>query len=248
LAGRLPRSRRSDPILNTTQGKRILLVEDETHLARGLKFNLEQEGYVTALAGDGQEALDLLAKEDFDLVILDLMLPKVGGMEVAKRIRKTNIRFPILMLSAKSTDEDREQGLEAGADDYMTKPFHLPELLLRVKGILRRLEWYKEPVHDQEIFHFDDMWINFGAGRARGKDGEFFLTAKETMVMKLLVSNKGEVVAREELLERVWGYDPKTETRTVDNFIAKLRKYFEKNPQKPRRILTIREKGYMFSP
>ncbi|QPJ66397.1 MAG: response regulator transcription factor [Candidatus Nitrohelix vancouverensis] len=229
-----------------SKGKRILLVEDEPHLARGLKFNLEQEGYDTSVAGDGEEALELLNREEFDLIILDLMLPKLGGIEVAKRIRKTNIRFPILMLSAKSTAEDREIGLEAGADDYLTKPFHLPELLLRVQGIFRRIEWYKEPVHDNEIFHFDGMWINFSVGRALGKDGEFFLTVKESMVMKLLVSNKGNVVGREELLEKVWGYDPGTETRTVDNFIAKLRKYFEKNPQKPKRIITVREKGYMF--
>lgn len=227
-------------------GKKIVVVEDEAHLAKGLQFNLEREGYRVTLVDNGQSALDLLGKEEFDLMILDIMLPKVSGLEVARRIRKTNMRFPILMLSAKSTDEDRELGLQAGADDYLTKPFHLPELLLRVKGILRRWEWYKEPVHDQEVFQFGDMWINFASGKAKGCSGEFYLTAKEALLMKLLVKNKGNIVTREELLEKVWGYDPQTETRTVDNFIARLRKYFEKKPQSPKYIITHREKGYEF--
>ena len=227
-------------------GKKIVVVEDEAHLAKGLQFNLEREGYRVTLVDNGQSALDLLGKEEFDLMILDIMLPKVSGLEVARRIRSTNMRFPILMLSAKSTDEDRELGLQAGADDYLTKPFHLPELLLRVKGILRRWEWYKEPVHDQEVFQFGDMWINFASGKAKGCSGEFYLTAKEALLMKLLVKNKGNIVTREELLEKVWGYDPQTETRTVDNFIARLRKYFEKKPQSPKHIITHREKGYEF--
>ena len=227
-------------------GKKIVVVEDEAHLAKGLQFNLEREGYRVTLVDNGHSAIELLGKEEFDLMILDIMLPKVSGLEVARRIRKTNMRFPILMLSAKSTDEDRELGLQAGADDYLTKPFHLPELLLRVKGILRRWEWYKEPVHDQEVFQFGDMWINFASGKAKGCSGEFYLTAKEALLMKLLVKNKGNIVTREELLEKVWGYDPQTETRTVDNFVARLRKYFEKKPQSPKYIITHREKGYEF--
>jgi two-component system alkaline phosphatase synthesis response regulator PhoP len=226
---------------------RVLLVEDDPHLAKGLLFNLEREGYEVFLVDNGLSALDQLREKDFDLIILDLMLPKMGGLEVARTIRETNTRFPILMLTAKSSRKDREIGLEAGADDYLTKPFHLPELLLRVKGILRRSEWYKEPVHDQEIFRFEKMWINFGTGKANGIDGEFFLTTKEALVMKLLVEKKGNVVYREELLEKVWGYDPQTETRTVDNFISRLRKYFEKTPQEPVYIITIRERGYQFN-
>ena len=225
---------------------KILLVEDDPHLAKGLRFNLEREGYEIFLVDNGVSALDQLREKDFDLIILDLMLPKMGGLEVARTIRETNIRFPILMLTAKSSKKDREIGLEAGADDYLTKPFHLPELLLRVKGILRRSEWYKEPVHDQDIFRFAKMWINFGTGKAKGADGEFYLTTKEALVMKLLVGKKGDVVSREELLEKVWGYDPQTETRTVDNFISRLRKYFEKRAQEPVHILTVREKGYQF--
>mgnify|MGYP003970325467 CR=1 FL=1 len=227
-------------------GKKIIVVEDEAHLAKGLQFNLEREGYSVTLAENGQLAMDLLGEEDFDLMILDIMLPKLSGLEVARRIRNTDMRFPILMLSAKSTDEDRELGLAAGADDYLTKPFHLPELLLRVKGILRRWEWYKEPVHDQGVFQFGEMWINFSSGKAKGCSDEFYLTAKEALLMKLLVSQQGKIVTREELLEKVWGYDPQTETRTVDNFVARLRKYFEKNPQSPKNIITHREKGYEF--
>ena len=225
---------------------KILLVEDDPHLAKGLRFNLEREGYEIFLVDNGVSALDQLREKDFDLIILDLMLPKMGGLEVARTIRETNIRFPILMLTAKSSKEDREIGLEAGADDYLTKPFHLPELLLRVKGILRRSEWYKEPVNDQDIFRFAKMWINFGTGKAKGVEGEFYLTTKEALVMKLLVGKKGDVVSREELLEKVWGYDPQTETRTVDNFISRQTKYFEKRPQEPVHILTVREKGYQF--
>ncbi len=227
--------------------KKILVVEDEGHLAKGLKFNLEREGYSVTVAEDGLSALELLKSQEFDLVILDLMLPKMGGMEVAKHIRETDTRFPILMLSAKSTDDDRAAGLEMGADDYLGKPFHLPELLLRVKGILRRWEWYKQPVSDQGVVHFGEMWIDFQTGKAKGCNGEFYLTAKEAQIMKLLVAKKGDVVTREELLETVWGYTPETETRTVDNFVARLRKHFEKKPQKPRHILTVREKGYQFN-
>ena len=229
------------------QAKKILVVEDESHLAKGLQFNLEREGYEVVVAGDGKAALECMREQSFDLMILDLMLPKMGGIEVAKNIRKTDTRFPILMLSAKSTEEDRSTGLEAGADDYLAKPFHLPELLLRVKGILRRWDWYKQPIHGQEIFHFGKMWIDFESGKAKGCSGEFLLTVKEAQVMKLLISKKGQVVTREDLLETVWGYDRETETRTVDNFIARLRKHFEKKPQKPEFIVTVREKGYQFN-
>lgn len=227
--------------------KKILLVEDEKHLAKGLTFNLKREGYKVTLAEDGAAAIDCLGKDEFDMMILDLMLPKMSGMEVIKKVRETNIRFPVLMLTAKSNDEDRTLGLEAGADDYLTKPFHLPELLLRVKGILRRKDWYEEPVRNLEYFEFDNMWVDFKTGKAKGCQGEFHLTAKEVLVMILLITNRGKVVTREELLEKVWGYSPNTETRTVDNFISRLRKYFEKKPQKPRYIVTIREKGYQFT-
>ena len=228
------------------EAKKILLVEDDPHLAKGLQFNLEREGYEVFLVDNGASALEQLREKDFDLIVLDLMLPGLGGLEVARTIRETNIRFPILMLTAKSSKKDREIGLQAGADDYLTKPFHLPELLLRIKGILRRSEWYKEPVHDQDVFRFSEMWINFRTGKVKGVDGEFYLTTKEALVMKLLVEKKDDIVSREELLEKVWGYDPQTETRTVDNFISRLRKYFEKRPQKPVHILTVREKGYQF--
>ena len=227
--------------------KKILLVEDEKHLAKGLAFNLERDDFVVTVAEDGEKALECFRSNEYDMMILDLMLPKLGGLDVIREIRKTNMRFPVLVLTAKSTDEDRTLGLESGADDYLTKPFHLPELLLRVKGILRRKEWYQEPANREGRFQFDDFWVDFETGKARGCDGEFYLTAKEAMIMSLLVNKKGEVVSREELLEKVWGYSPDMETRTVDNFIARLRKYFEKKPQKPKYLLTVREKGYRFS-
>ncbi len=227
--------------------KKILLVEDEKHLAKGLTFNLKREGYQVTLAEDGVAAIDCLGKDEFDMMILDLMLPIMSGMEVIKKVRETNIRFPVLILTAKSTDEDRTFGLEAGADDYLTKPFHLPELLLRVKAILRRKDWYEEPVRNLEYFEFDNMWVDFKTGKAMGCEGEFYLTTKEVLVMNLLIANRGKVVTREELLDKVWGYSPNTETRTVDNFISRLRKYFEKKPQNPRFIVTVREKGYQFT-
>jgi len=228
--------------------KRILLVEDETHLAKGLQFNLQKEGYDVVVAEDGEAALEKYSAGTFDMMILDWMLPKKGGLEVVEAIRQKDIRFPVLMLTARSVDDDRALGLEAGADDYLTKPFHLPELLLRVKGILRRGEWYKEPVREEALFHFDDLWINLGTGQAKGCEGEFYLTNKEAMIMNLLIARRGQVVSREELLEKVWGYRPDMETRTVDNFISRLRKYFEKRPQKPKFIVTVREKGYQFNP
>ncbi len=230
----------------STENK-ILLVEDEKHLAKGLSYNLEKEGYQVTVAEDGLAALDCLREDNFDMMILDLMLPKLGGMEVIKKVRETNIRFPVLMLTAKTTDEDRTLGLEAGADDYLAKPFHLPELLLRVKGILRRRDWYEEPVSKLEYYEFGNMWVDFNTGKAKGCDEEFYLTSKEVLVMNLLIVNRGKAVSREELLEKVWGYSPDTETRTVDNFISRLRKYFEKKPQKPRYIITVREKGYQFN-
>ncbi len=226
--------------------KRILVVEDEAHLAKGLKFNLTREGYDVELAGDGDCALEGYRTGSFDMMILDLMLPKRGGLEVVRAIRQSDVRFPVLMLTARSADEDRASGLEAGADDYLTKPFHLPELLLRVKGILRRGEWYKEQERDEEVFQFGDRWVNLETGQALGSSGEFILTHKEAMIMNLLISSRGQVVSRDELLEKVWGFHPDTETRTLDNFISRLRKYFEKKPQKPEYILTVREKGYQF--
>ncbi len=229
------------------KGKKILLVEDEKHLAKGLLYNLEREGYNITLAEDGVQALQALENEDYDMMILDLMLPRMGGMEVIRKVRKTNLRFPILMLTAKATDEDRTLGLEAGADDYLTKPFHLPELMLRIKGILRRKDWYEKPANNLGFYEFGNMWVDFNTGKAKGCDGEFYLTSKETLVMNLLIANLNQVVTREELLEKVWGYSPDTETRTVDNFISRLRKYFEKKPQEPRHIITVREKGYQFN-
>ncbi|MFQ5646704.1 MAG: response regulator transcription factor [bacterium] len=221
--------------------KKILLVEDEPHLADGLQFNLEREGYKVSVAADGKQALELYQNHEFDLMVLDIMLPVLSGYEVAETIRRDNWRFPILMLSAKSQHEDRIKGLEIGVDDYLTKPFHLKELLLRIKAMFRRREWQTAPA--QPIVTFGRNRIDFERFESTGRRNQR-LTLKEAMIMKILLENEGRVVSREALLQDVWGYDPEIETRTLDNFIARLRKYFEDDPGNPKHILTVRGKGY----
>jgi len=228
---------------------RILLVEDEKHLAEGLLYNFRSEGYEAVLARDGQEALKLFAQGGWNLIVLDLMLPIVDGFEVARQIRQKNARVPILMLTAKVADEDRIQGLELGADDYLTKPFHLEELLLRIKGILRRSSWYRQVPNPGGIYAFGkDCWIDFHKRRAKGPGGEKNLTEKEFLVLKYLVEKEGETVSREEMLQDIWGYSPDVETRTLDNYIHRLRTYFESNPSQPKHILSVRGRGYCFQP
>jgi len=227
-------------------GGRILLVEDEESLAGGLEYNLKEEGYLVDWARDGKEALKLFELENFDLIILDIMLPYHNGFEIAEIVRNKQPQMPILMLTARTGVEDRVKGLELGADDYLTKPFHLDELLLRIKGMLRRKEWYKSITSQQPVYNFGGFEINFENLQCqKGKD-HFQLTAYEAMVLKYLIDNKGNVVTRKELLENVWHMNPEVETRTVDNFIARLRKYFEIDPSKPVFITSIRSAGYMF--
>ena len=225
---------------------RILLVEDEKNLAEGLAYNLRCEGYETVIAPDGEEALRLFDGDRWDLVILDLMLPRMDGLEVARRIRRKDLQIPILILTARGREEDRVAGLASGADDYLTKPFHLRELLLRVEGMLRRRSWYRA-VPAGQVFSFGNgCWVDFSLRRAAGLQGERELTEKEFGILKLLIEREGEVVTREELLATVWGYNPETETRTVDNFIRRLRTYFEPEPSRPRHILSVRGRGYRF--
>jgi DNA-binding response OmpR family regulator len=227
---------------------RILIVEDEKHLAEALAHNLKFEGYDTMVVGDGESALGRLAEEDFDLLVLDVMLPGVSGLEVCERLREGGNRVPVLFLTAKNTDADRLQGLRHGGDDYMTKPFLLEELVLRIKGILRRQDWYQTPVAERGIFKFGDSEVNFRTFRAKGPGGEVQLTEKECMLMKLLVERQGQVVSRELILERVWGYKYGSSSRTIDNFIVRLRRYFEKNPRRPIFIHSVRGVGYRFTP
>ncbi len=227
-------------------GSRILLVEDEDSLAIGLEYNLTEEGYVVTRAADGREALSKFNSPSFDLIILDLMLPYIDGFEVAVTIREKSPQVPILMLTARTHVKDRIKGLEAGADDYLTKPFHLKELLLRVNGMLKRKHWYAQSVEGNSVYRFGDNEVNFDDLTGRSGKIIFVMTHREAMVLKCLIENKGRIVSRHELLDQVWNIHSEIETRTVDNFIMRLRKYFEPHPSKPIYFLSVRGAGYKF--
>lgn len=226
--------------------EKILLVEDEETLAVGLEYNLTEEGYDVDWARDGRQAIDYFNSSNYDLIILDIMLPFFNGFEIAEKVRTKFPQMPILMLTARTKAEDKVKGLELGADDYMTKPFHLQELLLRIKGMLKRKNWYSSVTAAGPVFKFGIYEINFENFICKKGKTEFRLTAYEAMVLRYLVDNKEKVVSRKELLEKVWHLNPEIETRTVDNFIARLRKYFEGDPSNPEHFLSIRGAGYMF--
>ncbi len=225
---------------------RIMLVEDEIHLARGICFNLEQDGYAISHFDRGETALEALRVERCDLIILDLMLPGMDGFQVCRAIRELDTRVPILMLTARSEDADRVSGLESGADDYLTKPFNLAEFLLRVKGMLRRSSWYRpDPVEEGYQFGVNEVFpLSY---RARTAQGEIDLTEMEVRVLSLFFQREGQVIPRGDLLESVWGYASDAETRTLDNFVVRLRKYFEHDPSRPIHFQTVRGVGYRFS-
>jgi DNA-binding response OmpR family regulator len=230
----------------TNDKPHIMLVEDEIHLARGICFNLEEDGFRVSHFDSGEKALITLEVEHFDLIILDVMLPGMDGFQVCRAVRKLDPRVPILMLTARSEDSDRVEGLENGADDYLTKPFNLMEFLLRVKGMLRRSSWYRpEPV--EEGYRFGDNEVFLLSYRARTAQGEIDLTEMEVRVLSLFFQKEGEIIPRGELLQSVWGYTSDTETRTLDNFIVRLRRYFEPDPGKPVHFQTVRGVGYRFS-
>jgi two-component system, OmpR family, alkaline phosphatase synthesis response regulator PhoP len=226
----------------------ILLVEDEENLQEALKLNLELEGYDVTISGDGSHALKTVAKEYFDLIILDVMLPEIDGITVCETIRLTNTDVPILILSAKNNSTDRVLGLKKGADDYLTKPFNLEELLLRVNKLIHKSERIsvKQPMLD--VFEFGSNKIDFKASESFNKAGEkITLTKKELMLLKLLIENKNEVVTREKILQSVWGYNVYPTTRTIDNFILNFRKYFEEDSRKPQHFHSARGVGYKFT-
>ena len=227
---------------------RILIVEDETNLAKGIQFNFEIEGYDVSVAADGAEALQqLTAKvppaEAFDLVILDVMLPGMDGYAVAERLREAGDFTPILMLTAKGRPEDVVRGLEGGADDYLPKPFELPVLLARVKGLLRRREWARGGA-EPATARVGEAEVDFRNFEIHARGQTFRLTLLEAMLLKLLVQNAGRVVSKGEILEKVWNVSPDTATRAVDNFIMRLRKYIEADPRFPRHLHTLRGAGY----
>ncbi len=226
---------------------RILLAEDEETLAAGLEFNLTEEGYCVTRAGDGKKAVEEFNSGNFDLVVLDIMLPYLSGFEVAEAVRKKDPQIPVLMLTARSDIKDRVKGLEIGADDYMTKPFHLEELLLRVKGMLKRKSWYSDFSAAPAVYSFGGNEINFSDLRCRTENGEFTLTQQEAMLLKFMIKNENTLLSRKEILEKVWNITSTIETRTIDNFIVRFRKYFEKDPANPVYFKSSRGIGYLFS-
>jgi len=226
----------------------ILLVEDEGNLHEALKLNLEMEGYEVSSAFDGPQALKSVQNEYFDLIILDVMLPELDGISVSENIRIQGNEVPILILSAKNSSADRVLGLKKGADDYLTKPFNLEELLLRVNKLIHKNKRMlsKAPVADE--YSFGKNSINFKALEGTNKQGKkILLTKKEAMLLKLLIENKNEVVPREKILQAVWGYNVYPTTRTIDNFILNFRKYFEDDNRNPKYFHSVRSIGYKFT-
>ncbi len=226
---------------------RVLLVEDEVNLARGIRENLEAEGHVVEVVGDGRVALERIRRQEYGLVIMDVMLPGMDGFTVCQIARREGRDTPVLFLTAKGGAGDRIRGLEAGGDDYLPKPFHLRELLLRVAAILRRRTRYDALTSLEPVVRFGENEFDFRSFRGRSHDGaDQILTQKEAMILKVLVEREGEVVWREEILEQVWGDDVLPSSRTIDNFIVRLRKRFEPDPEHPRYFHTVRGIGYRF--
>jgi len=227
---------------------RILIVEDEPELAAGIRENLTLEGYEADVAGDGETGLESARSGAYELVILDIMLPHKDGYAVCRELRQEGNMVPVLFLTAKGEPEDRIRGLEEGGDDYMSKPFHLKELLLRVAAILRRSRWYGSSTIDDPVVRFGGNEVDFRTYRGRSADGsEHELTHKEAMILRLLVQRQGEVVSRDDILDVVWGYDAFPSSRTVDNFILRLRRRFERDPHEPRHFHTVHRVGYRFT-
>ncbi len=229
---------------------RILIVEDDEHIADGLRFNLEAEGHEVGLVTDGLSAVELLGHPDrrFDLVILDLMLPQMSGFEVARRARASGNFVAILILTAKDSPEDVVRGLEEGADDYLTKPFRLDELLARIKGLLRRRKWHgaEEDNSAAPELSFGSVTVHFDRFELETPSGTIELTTREMGLLRALIDRENDVVTRGELLEEVWGVRPDTQTRVIDSFIVRLRRYVEEDPTNPRHIVSVRGRGYRF--
>ena len=231
---------------------RILLVEDEGHIAQGLRFNLEAEGHSVEIAEDGENALDrmLVKNQPFDLVLLDVMLPGKDGFAVARELRQRQNFVPVLMLTARGRPEDILKGFESGADDYLPKPFNLDILVARVGGLLRRKNWLQTaneataPSADE--FSFAGKTVDFQKLQLRDGRQVFQLTLMETELLRYLIRNSGRPVSRKEILEQVWNLKEDTDTRAIDNFIVRLRRYIENDPTKPKHLLTVRGLGYQF--
>jgi DNA-binding response OmpR family regulator len=240
---------------------RVLVVEDEAHLAQGLRFNLEAEGYAAEVVGNGEEATDRLLEknEKFDAVVLDIMLPGKDGFSVVSELRAARNYVPVLMLTARGRPEDVLKGFASGADDYLAKPFDLSILLARLQGLLRRSQWTRGgqaapseartdagSVGDFGTFSFGGKTIDFGALELRSGESTIHLTLMESELLRHLVRNDGKIVSRKQILEEVWGLKEDTDTRAIDNFVVRLRRYIEDDPGSPRHLLTVRGVGYRF--
>jgi DNA-binding response OmpR family regulator len=237
---------------------RILVVEDEQHLADGLRFNLEAEGYQVQVAETGEAALELMKPESsaFDVVLLDVMLPGKDGFTVMSEMRGAGQFIPTLMLTARGHPEDVLKGFEAGADDYLTKPFELSILIARLRGLLRRREWLRASVNPaaavapepakKDIFAFGDKSVEFDRLELHVREHVFPLTLMEANVLRYLIEHEGKPVSRKKMLEEVWGLHEDTDTRAIDNFIVRLRRYIEEDPARPRHLVTVRGVGYRF--
>lgn len=223
---------------------RILIVEDEESILKTMKLNLEMEGYEVVTCDNGRKALDIIDGQHFDLLILDIMLPEVNGLQICEAVRLKNKQVGIIIVSAKDSPSDRVAGLKFGADDYLTKPFNLEELLLRVKNILLRSA--EESKQDAEIYTFGDNKLNFKTYTAETAQGTIDLTQKEVLLLKMLIDRKDTAVDRKQILQQVWGYDVYPTTRTIDNFILNFRKYFEADPRNPQYFISVRGVGYKF--
>ena len=228
---------------------KILVVEDERHLADGLKFNLEAEGYETDLAETGEAALEKIAQNTFDAIVLDIMLPGIDGFEVAAKLRAEQNFTPVLMLTARHRPEDVLKGFEAGADDYLPKPFDLNIFIARLNGLLRRREWFKretESAKTSDVITINDKTIDLENLELRSGDDVVHLTLMEAKLLRFLIEKEGKAVSRNTILEDVWGLQEDTDTRAIDNFIVRLRKHLEKEPNDPKILLTVRGVGYKF--
>ena len=235
----------SDPLLGTEDGARILIVEDEAHIATALCFNLEAEGYRVEVVETGESALERAA--GFDIVLLDVMLPGMDGFEVVRQLRRAGCFVPVLMLTARGRLEDTLTGFEAGADDYLPKPFELSILLARAGGLLRRSAWLKHAAATPENqIQLNGKTIDFRSMEIRSSAQTFPLTIMEANLLRYLVGHDGEVISRQRLLEEVWGVREDTDTRAIDNFIVRLRRYLEVEPAQPVHLLTVRGVGYRF--
>jgi DNA-binding response OmpR family regulator len=226
--------------------KRVLIVEDEQHLAEGLRFNLEAEGYAADVVDTGEAAVERLldkAKARFDLVVLDVMLPGKDGFAVASELRAAREFVPVLMLTAHGRPEDILKGFASGADDYLPKPAELAILLARIDGLLRRSEWMQRA---EDVYSFSGKTIDFDALELRVDDRVLPLTMMEANLLRYLIKHEGKAVARTAMLEDVWGVREDTDTRAIDNFIVRLRRYIEREPSRPRHVLTVRGLGYRF--